>query len=473
MLNKENFIKSVYEKSKHVNLEDDFYSTEVYKEEKKSKYKYCKLIVNFVFVFVILGTVGTIALTTYRTKYNKPNYNWSDGSVKFNEKYDDYSKSIGKIIGTHNGTELKLTSQNYDGGFVVLEFDLKLDKEDKKYLKIGENTFSSEEIEENRKNFNGLADERINNYNPNLTEEENNQRVEKWKNKKITYEKELEKMSLEKNTVKLLLNYDISDLYTYKIDGIKYHISDGEKQEVKKINDLEYKIFIMYFVPDEYIENKDHFVMSFENIILTATSDKDVLLELREDGIAFAEGRDDNETINLHSKFDVNIEKNDSEIKLFNFNEKNVKYDILTEKIEYVKVTPMQTIIKIKANMDGIKEDSLKTRWEDRNSPELIGNISFNVYNENNEVIGSSIIESRRYFWYENGDFEEWEKHGLVPNDEERSSNGGRLEITEYVIVSNDDYDSFLKIIPMITRVSDEEREYFKEIDDSFEINLN
>ena len=198
MLNKEEFIKSVYRKSKTINKEDDFYNTEiVYKE---NHFIYYKIVINFLFIFVLLfGTVGSIAFTTYKILYDKPSYNWSDGSIKFNEKYNEYSKTIEEVVGTHNDTELKLVSQNYDGGFVVLEFDLKLDQEDKKYLGIGENTFSSEEIEEYRNSFNGYADEKINNYNPNLTEEENKQNVEKWKNKKIEYEEVLRKMGLEKN----------------------------------------------------------------------------------------------------------------------------------------------------------------------------------------------------------------------------------------------------------------------------------
>lgn len=463
MLKKEDFIKSVYEKSKTISTEDEFYNTEVYKSNKEHKYIYYKIVVNFIFVFALLGTVGVIAVTTYRTLNNKPNYNWLDGSVKFNEKYDEYSKPIGETVGVHNDTELKLVSQNYDGGFAVLEFYLKLNEEDKEYLKLGENTYTSEEIEEQRKSFNDFADERINSYDPSLTEEENRQISERWKNNKINYEKQLEEMSLEKNTVKLLLNNEEVARYNYKIDDKKYSLWDCEKQEVEKISDLEYKIYMIYFIPDECVENKDNFTMGFENIKLVAS--KDVSRDTTEKQL--------NNGIELSGNFTVNLEKNDSEVKMLKINEDIIQYNILTENIEYVKITPMQTIIKIKARMDDLREHSLSCSAWYPNVPDYIGDIDFNVYNESDEMIGCTNVESKRSFWYENGDYEEWPTHWLVSNDEDRSTDGGDLEMIRYVIVSNDDYNGHLKVCPTISRINEKGQIYFKEIDNFFEIEFN
>ena len=155
------------------------------------------------------------------------------------------------------------------------------------------------------------------------------------------------------------------------------------------------------------------------------------------------------------------------------FDKKNIQHDILTENIEYVKVTPMQTIIKVKANLNGLKKNSLTVGWFNWDDLDLIGDISFNVYNENGESIGNSIIESKRFFWYENGDFEEWEPHQLVPNNEDRSSIGGDLQMFEYIIISNSDYKSTLKIFPMITKGTEDDRRIFVEIGDFFELKFD
>lgn len=285
MLNQKDFMNKIYQKSKDIDLSNDFYNTEVYKVEKKEKFIPYKIVANFAIAFLLLGAAGAIGYTTYQSLTDKktPQYNWSDGSVKFNEKYEDYSEPVGEIVGTHNDTTLELVSQNYDGGIVVLEFDLKLSKEDKEYLKVGENTFTSDEIESYRNSYNGFADERINSYDPNLSEEKNQEVHEKWIRGKEEYAEDLERMSKEKNSVSLNLNAKPGEWYTYELDGEKISLQNSKRQNVEKLGELEYRIYQMYFIPDELLENKEEFTLDFHNFYLSGSADRTKLLEIYND----------------------------------------------------------------------------------------------------------------------------------------------------------------------------------------------
>ena len=49
---------------------------------------------------------------------------------------------------------------------------------------------------------------------------------------------------------------------------------------------------------------------------------------------------------------------------------------------------------------------------------------------------------------------------------------GGRIEITTYIIISNEDFQKDLKIVPTISKMSEDNRIYQSELEDAFDINF-
>lgn len=124
-------------------------------------------------------------------------------------------------------------------------------------------------------------------------------------------------------------------------------------------------------------------------------------------------GRIDFESLELIGEFSVTL-KNNNGAEFVDFGNKTITHNILNENIEYVKKTPMQTIIKVKADLEGIKEYTLALRADMREHPDYIGNIDFHVYN-GEEKVGALIVETKRDVWYEDGKYVEWEPYQFAP----------------------------------------------------------
>lgn len=130
MLNKENFIKSVYEKSKHVNLEDDFYSKMIKDsdseiiESKAKKNFFSMKILQIVAVLLIVFGVTVFAyneVTKSDKKINQKISDVNDDSLDYNDM--DFNKY--KIINTYE--EYLGFSKKYDGLIEINENDFEND----------------------------------------------------------------------------------------------------------------------------------------------------------------------------------------------------------------------------------------------------------------------------------------------------------------------------------------------------------
>ncbi len=376
MYNKEIMLKRIYEKYSNFTEDDEFFNTKI--GIKTHKEKYLKKFYNIAAILIIGALMGTAGFATYQAIARKPkNYEKYDQKIKFNEKYDKYSKIIEKEVArSASGTTLELVSTNYDGGYVVLELKVTFSETDKELFELDKYTFD-----------------------------------------------------FALNNSPVIVDGEVQEL----VYGINKH-------DVEKISDLEYRGYYYVFIPDEYKNNKENFKLSFNNMKLVR--------EVNTENVEYDENTtiiddwDNPVIIYLDGEFDCEFSDKDINLKYLNdskISDNHLTYDILTQKMEYVKITPMQTIIKIKSNLNDMKKNTLGAI---DNSKEFIGYLDFKILDDNDEEIHGMIIKPSRVLTFPDGHKEYWDRYQMG------SAVGANLEEVAYLVISNDDYNNKLTIIP-------------------------
>ena len=107
------------------------------KRRNNKKFFFKKLVtVVASFALVLIGSVSVYAACG-GTINGKPVIEWL--GIKFSkEEYDNYKVEVKDKQFSYNETTINLVSTVCDEGFTILEFDVKLSKEDKKQLKLDE-----------------------------------------------------------------------------------------------------------------------------------------------------------------------------------------------------------------------------------------------------------------------------------------------------------------------------------------------
>ena len=400
------------------------------------KNKILRIVAIFIISILVIGSTGTFGLLAYSalggTIYGKTIPEWM--GIKFSDSYRDYEiKLTGKSV-SYNETTVDLISSMCDDGFTVLEFDVKLSKEDKEYLKIGENVYSEEELDEERNKIESHLERLVG------TSEE--QYIEKYKK---DYEEELQNYSSYINTVQLLFNTKFEESTEYYNYNNNTLILDNEElwarwssyQITQKVSEYEYRIYQYYFLPDDKIKNKTEFNLKFENIILINGTDKNNISDNTE---MFVVNTPNNEKmINLDGEINVNVSKEKAleNTKYIDVGSQMISYNKMNKTIEKVLVTPMQTIIKVKTVFYDINS---------RNVDQTLC-LGFNVYNQDEKIIKTFQTETKRIVKYSDGTLEEWEVGDIGTNNDFSEAT---IEITEYIVVGNDEEINKLRIVPTI-----------------------
>lgn len=434
MYNRELLKQGIYEKYANVDLNDDFYKTEIKLENKSINFKFRKIVAIIIFCLF----VGTVGYATYQFISKLPKYNYFGESIKFNDKYENYSTIIDKKVAeSENHTNLTLYSTNYDGGFVVLDFNFKFSDEDLEYLEIGKRIFDDTEIQKNAWNY------------------------------QDDYLKEL-KYSFN------LINENCF------IDDEEFFINNNSKQTIEKISTNEYKLYYYIFIPDELLENKERFKLTFKNIKIIQNFDINSLnIDFNQDKSYIIDKTSilDKKEIVLDGFFDceINLREEVENCKVIYPSLPEIKYNILTQNIEYVKITPMQTIIKIKSEYNGIREHTFTINTWNNISSDYIGKVGFNTYNENKDKIYNYNNKSIKIIKYKNNNKEKWFQDGILPLDnfDKDSIIGSDMEIVDYLIVSNNDYKKIIYIYPIISEFENKtSHRKYKELNEFYEVDI-
>ncbi len=416
------FKEAVYKKYNYYkDTNDTFFSTHHYKSNK------IKLIsTHFLMAFLSLSIIFIGGISVYAafggTIGGKPVSEWF--GIGFSDEYYKYKVNVeNKQEIVYNETKIELVSTVCDDGFTILEFDVKLSKKDKEYLKLGELLFPEDVIEKARLEY------------------------EQHENKVYyagpSYKTMLKQKDLV-NTINIPFNEKLNEPGISRcnilIDNERKYAKNF--QTIEKISDYEYKLYQLYFLTDKEIGNKTEFTItlhanSIQNIadISNYKSDNQmVILNIQEN----------TRKIEIDGVFNVKVSKNNAieNTKIIKPTNAISKYKQMTKRVEEIKVTPLQTIVKVSTQINNVSLNSLSNRKNEN----YIGLIDYEIYDEDNNIINSIEYETKRIITYQNGKVEEW---GTGDIGTFKDFYNATLNLTEYIIIEKSDNIQNIKIVPV------------------------
>ena len=401
----------------------------------KHKKQWKNYIKKFVTIMASIMVVFVGSISVYAafggTIGGKPVLEWI--GIRFSDEYENYKVNVEGQEVAYNETKIDLVSTVCDEGFTILEFDVKLSKQDKEYLRLGESIITEEDIQQAKE----------------IDEEQFNET-----GKTPAYNHLMEAKDTL-NTVALIFFGQEQEEYgktVYNPERTYNVIIDGEEmwtkttQTVTKISDYEYKVYQLFLLTEDELEGKENFKISLNRVVLGNTGEK----KKTESGMQTINTANNARYINIGGEFEVEVSK---EKALQNTNviypeNAEVTYKKMTKKIEEVKVTPLQIIAKVSTTINDVSLRSLSSTWNE----DHIGLIDFKVYDNNNQELSSCEYEVKRVITYENGKTEEWATGDIGTfKDFENAT----MYLTEYIIIEKkEDVDS-IKIVPVEKNITD------------------
>lgn len=392
---------------------------------------------------MLLGSV-TVYAAVGGTIAGKPVIEWI--GLGFSNEYENYKVDVEGQEVANKETTIDLVSTVCDDGFTILEFDVKLSKEDKEYLRLGESIITEEDIEQEKKKYKEEY---------NIEFDENHSGLMEFKG--VTNTVELEFSS----------NFEAPENQAYNIliDNQGYYIKG--QQTTSKISEYEYKVYQMYFLTDKELNGKTNFKLTLKLDGINNIGNKDDYIGEKDFIILNTENN--SRKIDTSGEFNVEVSKDKAleNTKIVDVNCESAKYKGLTKSVDEVKVTPLQIIIKLKTQIDNVSLQSLSSTM----NKDYIGIIDYNVYDTNGNKLNSFNIEKQRTITYSNGTTEEW-----APGDigTYKDFYGATMNLTEYIIIEKKDNIQGIKIVPTVREPDfSSERYEEKNVDlTSFDINL-
>lgn len=400
----------------------------------KHKKQWKNYIKKFVTIMASIMVVFVGSISVYAafggTIGGKPVLEWI--GIRFSDEYENYKVNVEGQEVAYNETKIDLVSTVCDEGFTILEFDVKLSKQDKEYLRLGESIITEEDIQQAKE----------------IDEEQFNET-----GKTPAYNHLMEAKDTM-NTVALIFFGQEQEEYgktVYNPERTYNVIIDGEEmwtkttQTVTKISDYEYKVYQLFLLTDDELKGKENFKISLNRVVLGNTGEK----KKTESGMQTINTANNARYINIGGEFEVEVSK---EKALQNTNviypeNAEVTYKKMTQKIEEVKVTPLQIIAKVSTTINDVSLQSLSSSWNE----DHIGLIDFKVYDNNNQELSSCQYETKRVITYENGKTEEWATGDIGTfKDFENAT----MYLTEYVIIEKKENMDSIKVVPVERKIT-------------------
>ena len=329
-------------------------------------------------------------------------------NIKFPDEYENYKINVeGKEI-EKGETKIDLVSTVCDEGYTILEFNVKLSKEDREYLRLDKNVVTEQDIKDaEERGTSGL----------------------------LQQSKDL------KNTLQIMFNTKVilDNGNEVEDDANRYVIIDGKtyyplrKQIVNKISDYEYKIFQLYFLTDKELQDKTEFTITLNNIKLGNIADYSD--SEPKEKMYLVNTHENARKIDIEGEFNINLSKKEASknTKIIPVKDQKINYKNMVKEIEEIKITPLQIIVKLKTTRNNL---SLSELSNTRNK-NYIGAINYKAYNENNEKnekLTMSYIETKRTITYQNGKVEEWSRGDIGTY---KDFYNAKMETIEYLIIES------------------------------------
>lgn len=378
------------------------------------------VLVGSVSVYAAFG--GTIA--------GKPVVEWL--GIKFSDQYEDYKVNVEGQEITNQETKIELQSTVCDDGYVVLEFDVALSKEDKEYLRLDEKMITQKDLEEAKQ----------------IDEEQYKQT-----GKRPYFDLLTENQNIV-NTLAVDFNTNVNGpdnkVYNIMIDNQGYWVN--QTQTVTRIDEGKYKVYQLYFLTDKELGNKTDFSITLKNIVLKNQGDQDR-----------AQGKDmylmnipNNErSMEIDGEFQIELSKTKAleNTKKILPECEEINYKHMTKKIEEVKITPLQMIVKISSTIDQVSLNSLSNTQ----NQDYIGLSNYDVYDQQGNKLSAYDFEITRKITYANGKTEEWARGDIGTYQDFKNA---KMELTEYIIIEKKEEVNHLKIVSSVKQpINNQEQE--------------
>ncbi len=446
-------------------------------------------------IIVIISTITTLigTFSVYAVSGGKiegiPAMDWL--GIKFSDKYIEYKQPVENQVVAFGDTSVELTSTMCSEGITILEFNVKLSQEDYNNLRLGETAYTEEfynQIQEDKEKakqkmikriqsdkygryFTNETDEEINNILDQIevTEEEikNSKYYQEYLEKIKMYDKQLEERKSTGFRIGLALNTEQKGgVYNYDkfnpnttwyasiyIDDEPFYVRNWQK--VEKISDYEYKIYNMYSLTDDELKGKENFKITLKNNkLINMPAWQGLGDNWLSDCQWFA--REDSSNMYLPEKyvkdlpldFEVNVSKdlvlNDS--KVIEDPEIKSEFRNITQKVEKVVISPIQTIVKINHSASKQSSNAFANRYADPNVEHLPITRQYKVYDANGKELSCFGTSNKKTLIYSDGTREDYDIHDL-PN---KKYNNAIWETIEYLLIENTDTD-YIKIVPIET----------------------
>lgn len=366
--------------------------------------KICTLVASL--VIILFGGISVYA--ALGGKIDGENvFEWIGIKVS-NKQYNEYKEKVEEQIYLENNTDVTLDSTFYDGELAILEFNVKLSEKDKEYLNIGETVVTEEYI--NKKTEDNTIDVFIDGKQ--LTPEEVKAiEIEEHKDEKI------DKIWLSinnKETVDKNGNTYIEAAHNNNriiINDTEYYLRQNAQQNIKKINDYEYKVFQTYFIPQE--EYKDNDILNFTIDSMDVLPDNNQLGESQK-------------RIHISDNYKIQVKKNERIAQIDNISVTTSDKKMF-QKVDYVATSPIQTTIKITTKLSNIDYNEIINT----NNNNYISNINYEIYDENNNALSFYKIELSKKIIYSDGKKEELELDEPIASEDLKDA---EIELTQYII---------------------------------------
>lgn len=385
---------------------------------------YIKKLSTIIASLILVLFSGLSVYATFGGTINGTNiFEWIGIKIS-NQQFNEYKENIGKQIYSNDGTTITLVSTFYDGNLAILEFDVTLNEKDKNYLKIGQNV-----VTENYINKNSVEND--------LDVIIDGKKLTSQETKKIQV-KQHENETIDKIWFSIN-NKEITDKNgnpyiegTYNnnyiiINDKEYYLRHNAKQIVNKVSDYEYKVFQTYLLPQENYQNVDKLKLKMNN--LEIISNKTQL-------------GDTQKRIHLLDNYEIEVKKNGYIKNMDNLSITNSinNHKKISQKIDYISTSPIQTTIKISTQLENVNYDELV----DLNNKNYIGQLYYEIYDENNNLLSSYKVETKRKIIYSNGETEEWEIDSVTPSEYFENA---KIELTHYLICEKSESNLTIKTV--------------------------
>lgn len=433
MKNNDELFEDIYRKYNYYKdkKNNKFFHTSVYKKTSNSILRAVAMLFVIVLSASIISVSGLGVYAVFGGKISGiPVIEWL--GIKFSDEYSNYVVPIEDKEIVNHETKMELVSAMCNEGYTVLEFNVTLSEEDKNTLRIGEKILSDERIaklEESGYKINGQEKEYVNSLNVIFNAKEN--RIG-------------------------------TNNFTVNIDDEEFWIRPRGQQRVEKISDYEFKVYQFYFLTDKELGDKTDFKFTLKNIVLTNGVNLNEI-EMPKNGGVLTNVPENEQSIEIDGEFEVQLSKAkalENSTIIDNIDEE-ASYKHITERVKRVIITPMQILIEIRIDLEGISSSNVGDK--------SIFNEQYKVYTDSGEELEQSMFETRRHLIYANGKEEDWEVGDVryVGN-----FSNAKMELTDYIALEKKPNIKSLKIVPSISNLRNENREEIEVTLDEMNIDL-